>query len=168
MSGNVLYIGKPALMIVNRINRQADDLYIAFGEFMLKPGQRAKLGCTDGREILGMRKQYPSAGAQPFVKTDFAAGGLRGEVRRDIIDAKRHYFLLLYYLLPVSSPACIISCGGDDLICCGWLSCADRQSLAGREPVCRSHSLEQRKLTPKEVSCFASLPRLAAITQIHS
>jgi hypothetical protein len=104
MSGNVLYIGKPALMIVNRINRQADNLYIAFGKFMFKPGQRAKLGCSDGREILGMGKQYPPTAAQPFVKTDFAAGGLRGEVRRDIIDAKRHYFLLLYHSLPVSSP----------------------------------------------------------------
>ena len=63
MSGNVLYIGKPALVIINRINRQADDLYVAFGEFMFKPGQRTKLGCADGREILGMGKQHPPAAA---------------------------------------------------------------------------------------------------------
>jgi hypothetical protein len=52
------------------------------------------------------------------VKTDFAAGGLRGEVRRDIIDAKRHYFLLLYYLLPASSPVAgtISSVAGGSLV----------------------------------------------------
>ena len=77
-------------MAFYRVDGQANELGIALREFWFDLRHVAQLGRAHGREIFGMRKQNRPFVADPLVKIDGALSGLRLEVRRDVIDSKRH------------------------------------------------------------------------------
>ena len=77
-------------VVLDRVDGEADHLDAALVEFGFDLGDVAEFGGADRREVLGMREQHHPVIADPFVEIDFAFRGLRFEIRRDIIDRKRH------------------------------------------------------------------------------
>ena len=57
----------PFAVVLDRIDRESDQLGIALGEFRLDLGHVAELGRADRREILGMRKQDRPLVADPLM-----------------------------------------------------------------------------------------------------
>ena len=86
----LLDVGKPTAMAVDRIDAQADELGVAFGELRLDLGHIAELGGADRREVLGMREQDRPAVADPLMEIDRSFCGLSGEVGCRVVDAKSH------------------------------------------------------------------------------
>src|SRR5690606_374377 len=83
-------IGRPLAVVLDRIDRQADDLDAALVEFALQLGDRAELGRADRGEILGVREQDDPIAACPVMKADFALGGVLLEIRGDVTDTDAH------------------------------------------------------------------------------
>ena len=81
MPGHGLDVGGPFLVVVDRIDRQADDLDAALVEFGLQLRHGAEFGGADRREILGVREQHGPIIAEPFMEVDFALGGFGFEIR---------------------------------------------------------------------------------------
>ena len=79
----------PALVRLDRIDRQRDDLDVALGEFVLQLGRSAQLGRAHRREVRGMREQDAPTVAEPLVETDGAFAGFlrrnRGPYRPDAV-----------------------------------------------------------------------------------
>src|SRR5262245_34911143 len=86
----LLDVARPARMLVERVDGQADDLDAALVKFRLDPGHVSELGGADRREVLGMREQHNPGVADPIVKADLAVGRLSFEIRRGIVDLQRH------------------------------------------------------------------------------
>src|SRR4029077_2479906 len=80
----------PFLVVVHRIDAEADDLGVALVEFGLELRHVAKLGGADRREILGMGEQDRPAIADEVVEIDRTLGRIRREIRRFGIDSERH------------------------------------------------------------------------------
>ena len=72
----------PQMMLVGRVDADADQLDAALVELRLEPRDGAKLGRADRRKVFRVRKEKPPAVAEPFVKADVAFGALGFEVRR--------------------------------------------------------------------------------------
>src|SRR3546814_6893469 len=70
----------PALVVLDRIHAEADELHVALVELRLEPGDVAELGGADRREVLGMREQHGPAIADPVMELELPLGGLRGEI----------------------------------------------------------------------------------------
>ena len=70
------------MMLVGRVDADADQLDAALVELRLEPCDGAELGGADRREILRMREEKRPAVAEPFVKADVAFGAFGFEVRR--------------------------------------------------------------------------------------
>ena len=62
----------PAVMVVDRVDADADDLDAALVELGLDPGHVAELGGADRGEVLGVREQDRPAVADPLVEADAA------------------------------------------------------------------------------------------------
>src|SRR5271168_119036 len=77
-------------MVAYRIDRQSDHLDPALVELRLQLGYGAQFGGADRGEILGVGEQNDPAVACPFIEIDHPFGRVLREVRRDIVDLKRH------------------------------------------------------------------------------
>src|SRR5690348_2844231 len=81
-------------MVVDGVDRQADDFDVALVELGLEFSHRAELGGADRREILGMREQHGPRIADPIVELELALGRLSLEIRRGVANSQRHGYLL--------------------------------------------------------------------------
>lgn len=70
----------PALMAVDGVGREADELDTALGELGLELGEGAELGGAHGRVVLGVREEHDPIVADELVEVDGALGGLGLEV----------------------------------------------------------------------------------------
>src|SRR5262245_58867506 len=77
-------------MLLDRIDRQPDDLDTALVELRLDLGHVAELGGAHRREVLRMREQHGPGAADPVVEADLAFRGLSLEVGSGIVDGKGH------------------------------------------------------------------------------
>jgi hypothetical protein len=84
----LLDVLRPPLVVVDRIDAQADDLAVALGELRLQPGHVAELGRAHGGEVLRVREQDGPGVPDPLVEVDPALRRLRREVRRLVSDAQ--------------------------------------------------------------------------------
>src|SRR4029077_8954772 len=87
---NILDVGRPLLVVVDGIDRQADDLDAAFVEFRFQSRHCAEFGGANRGEILWMRKQYRPIVADPVVEANFAFRGLGLKIWGGIINLKCH------------------------------------------------------------------------------
>src|SRR4029078_9886803 len=86
----ILDVLSPLGVPAHRIDAQADDLDTAPVELGLDLRHIAELGGADRREVLGVREQPRPEIAEPFVKADFALGGLRFEIRCGLAELQCH------------------------------------------------------------------------------
>src|SRR5205823_14249385 len=82
------------LVVGGSVDRQPDELRVALLELGVELGHVAELGGAHRREVLGMREQHAPAVAQPLVEVDLPLGGVRGEVRGLVSQAKCHVGVL--------------------------------------------------------------------------
>jgi len=82
-AGNLVNIADPALVAVDRVSRQADELDAALGELGLELGKGAELGGADGRVVLRVGKEDDPAIADELVEVNGALCGLGLEVGGD-------------------------------------------------------------------------------------
>jgi hypothetical protein len=68
------------MVVLDRVDADAQDLHAALVELGLDPGHVAELGGAHRGEVLGMREQHRPAVADPFVEADPALGGVGLEV----------------------------------------------------------------------------------------
>src|SRR5690606_24134490 len=80
----------PTVMILDGIDRDADDLDTAFPELILDTRHGTELGRANGREVFGVAEEDGPAIADPFMEMDRAMCRLGGEIRCGVIDAKAH------------------------------------------------------------------------------
>jgi hypothetical protein len=80
----------PLGVVVDRVDREPDDLDAALVELRLDFRHIAELGGANGREILRMGEQDRPGVSDPIVEVDFAFRGLGFEIRGDIADVQRH------------------------------------------------------------------------------
>ena len=80
----------PLLVVLQRVDRQADDLHAAAVEVRLDAGHVAQLGGADGGEVARVAEQHGPAVADPVVEVDPALGGVGLEVRCVVADGQRH------------------------------------------------------------------------------
>ena len=83
------------MMVLDRVDADAQDLHAALVELRLDPGHVAELGGADRGEVLGVREQHRPAVADPLVELDPALGRVGLEVRGGIVDANAHWFCSL-------------------------------------------------------------------------
>ena len=74
------------MMVLDRVDADADDLDAALVELGLDPGHVAELGGADRGEVLGVREQHRPAVADPLVEADAALGGVGLEVGRGVAE----------------------------------------------------------------------------------
>lgn len=79
----------PALMAVDGIGRETNELDIALGELGLELCESAELGGADRGVVLGVREEDDPAVADELVEVNGALCGLRLEVGRDGAEAQR-------------------------------------------------------------------------------
>ena len=87
------------VVVVGRVDREADDLDAAPVELGLDLRHVAELGRADRREVLRVREQHRPRVADPLVEPDRAFGGLRLEVRRGIPNREGQLSLLFSLVL---------------------------------------------------------------------
>src|SRR5262249_37324049 len=81
---------RPARVIADGVDADADDLDTALVELRLDLGHLAELGGAHRREVLGVREKHGPRVADPVVKANASLGGLGLEVGRRGADAKYH------------------------------------------------------------------------------
>ncbi len=86
----LLDVGGPALVIVDRVDADPEDLDAALVELRLHPRHRSKLSRADRREVLGMGEQNRPAAPDPVVKLDMAFCGIGLEVRCRVAKSQGH------------------------------------------------------------------------------
>src|SRR4051812_1519259 len=86
----LLDVLRPALVIVYRIDAEADDLDASLVELRLDARHVAELGRAHRREILRMREKNRHRIADPLVEVDRALGRLGGEVGCLVSDSQTH------------------------------------------------------------------------------
>jgi hypothetical protein len=84
-------------VLVDRVDREADDLDAAPVELRLDARHVAELGRADGREVLGMGEEDGPGVADPLVEADPALGGVRLEVRCRVAELQCHRLILLLW-----------------------------------------------------------------------
>jgi hypothetical protein len=75
-------VPQPAAVVVDRVDRQADDLGVALVELGLELGELAEFRRAHWGEVLGVREQDAPAVAEPFVEMDLALRRVGGEIGR--------------------------------------------------------------------------------------
>ena len=81
----------PALVLVDRVDREADDLDVALVELRLDAGHVAELCGADRGEVTRVREQHGPGVADPFVEPHRAVRGLGREIGSDITKLKSHH-----------------------------------------------------------------------------
>src|SRR3546814_14693784 len=79
-AGDLLDVLAPALVVLDAVDRQADDLDVALVPLRLQGGYAPELGGADRRVVLGVREEDGPAVALPLVEVDGALGAVSGEV----------------------------------------------------------------------------------------
>src|ERR1700722_19145834 len=77
-------------MLVERVNREGQDLHAAAVELRLYRGHVTKLRRADRREVLRVREEHGPGVADPVVEADRAVGGHGDEVRGGVTDRQAH------------------------------------------------------------------------------
>jgi hypothetical protein len=83
-------IGRPAPVILDAVDRQADYFGVALVEFGLQLRQISELGGAHRGEILRVRKQDRPTVAYPFMKADLAFRRLGGEIGNLVTNSQAH------------------------------------------------------------------------------
>src|SRR5262245_34326799 len=91
----------PALVIVHRIDRNADELHTSLVELMLHPRHRTEFGGTDGSEVLGVRETHGPRAVDIVMKADPAFCGIRLEIRYNVAELQCHVTLLSKFVWSV-------------------------------------------------------------------
>ena len=81
---------RPALVVLDGVDGEADDLDPALVELRLDARHVAELGRADGRERARVREEHCPRVAEPVVEVDGTFGGVRLEVRRGIAETESH------------------------------------------------------------------------------
>src|SRR5690606_9963601 len=76
----LLDVGGPLVVIVDRVDAEADHLDVALVEFGLELGHRAQLGGADRGEVPGVGEEHAPGVAEPLVEADASGGGVGFEV----------------------------------------------------------------------------------------
>lgn len=79
-ASDLLDVVDPALVGVDGVGRQADELDAALGELGLQLGKGAQLGGADGSEVLGVGEEDDPVVADELVEVNGALGGVGLEV----------------------------------------------------------------------------------------
>ena len=138
-------VGRPALVVVDRIDAEADDLDAALVEFGLQRRHAPEFGGADRREILGVREKHAPAVAEPFVKADFSFGGVRLEIRRGVVDRQSHDTLLAVCVSP-SMPAGDLESRATTGLCSPCFGHATKKGCARPRPAaCSGITLRQSR-----------------------
>ena len=80
----VVDVVDPFFVRLDRIDRQRDDLHMAFRKLVFQLGRHAELGGAYGCEIGRVRKQDAPTVAQPFVKVNATLGRILFEIGRRV------------------------------------------------------------------------------------
>ena len=86
----LLDVVRPLVVVLGRVDREADHLDVALVPLGLQLGDVAELGRADRREVLGMGEQDAPAVAEPLVEVDAAFGGVSGEVGGLVTESDGH------------------------------------------------------------------------------
>ena len=89
----LLDVLRPPLVVVERVDRESDDLHAALVELRLDVRHVAELGGADRGEVARVGEQDGPGVSEPVVKVDPALGGVSLEVRRGVADRKSHQIL---------------------------------------------------------------------------
>jgi hypothetical protein len=73
-------------VILDGIDREADDLGSALGELAFETGHGAELGGADGSEVLGVREEDGPVVADPLVELYRAMGAIGRKVGGFVVD----------------------------------------------------------------------------------
>ena len=84
MALGFLDVVQPGVMVIDRIDAQADNLGVAFVKLRLEPGHVSQFRRADRGKILGMGKQDGIAVANPVMEIDRSFCGVNSEIRRFI------------------------------------------------------------------------------------
>ena len=88
----------PALVVVHRVDREADHLDVAAVELRLDAGHVAELRRADRREVLRVREQHRPRVADPIVEADPSVRRVGLEVRCGVAELDAHVILLRWGL----------------------------------------------------------------------
>ena len=80
-AGDLIDVLDPALMAVDGVGRETNELCAALGELRLELGECTELGGADGGVVLGVGEENDPVVADELVEVDGALGGLGLEVR---------------------------------------------------------------------------------------
>ena len=83
-----LNVLRPSAVIRNRVHAQTDDLAISLCEFRLQACHVAEFRRANWSEVLGMRKQYRPAIADPLMEVERALRRFRREIGSRIVNPK--------------------------------------------------------------------------------
>lgn len=83
VAANLLDIGGPAIVAVNRVGAQAEQLDTALGELGLQTGHLAQLGGANGGVVLRVGEENDPVVADILVQVNGTLGGVGLEVRGD-------------------------------------------------------------------------------------
>src|SRR5262249_52055959 len=86
----LLDVVRPSRMLVDRVDREADDLDAAFVELGLDLGHVAELGRANRGEILRMREQYAPGAADPLMKANASLRRVGFKIRRYVVESQGH------------------------------------------------------------------------------
>ena len=81
-------------MVVQGVDRQADDLHVPPVELRLQARDLAQLGGADRGEVLRMAEQHAPAIAEPLVEVHRALAGVLLEIGGDLAELDVHVPLL--------------------------------------------------------------------------
>jgi hypothetical protein len=87
VAGDVLDVDGPLGVVLDGIDREADDLGSALGELAFEAGQGAELGGADGGEVLGVGEEDGPVVADPLVELDEAVGAVGRKVGGFVVDS---------------------------------------------------------------------------------
>jgi hypothetical protein len=88
-AGDLINVLDPAIVRVDRVGRETDELSTATAELGLQLCESSELGCAYWRVVLGMREKNDPVVADELVEVDRALGGLGLEVGGLATQAKR-------------------------------------------------------------------------------
>ena len=89
----------PLYVRLDRIDRETDDLDIAFLEFRLDLGDVAELSGANRGEVLRVREEHTPAVSKPLVEVNRAQSGLGGEIGSNVSQSDVSLRCRLYHAL---------------------------------------------------------------------
>jgi hypothetical protein len=87
VAGDVLDVDGPLGVVLDGIDREADDLGSALGELPFEASHGAELGGADGSKVLGVGEEDCPVIADPLVELDGAVGGVSSKVGGFVVDS---------------------------------------------------------------------------------